>query len=60
MNPRNLLMYASYAALVVTVVAPLLFFAGKSSLNATIYLLDAATVGWFVTAPFWMEREKGN
>lgn len=60
MIPRKLLMCVSYAALALTVAAPSLFFAGKISLDANIYLLDAATIGWFITAPFWMERKEGK
>jgi hypothetical protein len=53
---RALARFVSLAALVGTIVPPLLFFAGWIDLDATKWWMLAATVAWFVATPLWMER----
>jgi len=43
-------------ALVLLVLAPLLFFAEKISLETNKTLLLSASIAWFATAPFWILR----
>jgi hypothetical protein len=47
--------YASFAALALTFLAPLLFALGRLSDPAMKAILLAATVLWFLTAPRWMK-----
>jgi hypothetical protein len=46
----------SLAALVVTIVPPVMFFYGHLDLDATKQWMLAATVAWFVATPVWMDR----
>jgi hypothetical protein len=55
---RILLQIASWAALAVTALAPVLYAAGQIELPRTQLVLLLATIGWFVTTPFWMGRPK--
>jgi hypothetical protein len=55
---HKILMAISYVLLVVLLLAPLLFFAGKIDLAQSTRCLNIATLGWFLTAPFWMNRAK--
>jgi hypothetical protein len=48
----------SWIALAVTIVAPVLYFAGRISLDQTKSAMLLATVVWFVAVPFWMGRPK--
>jgi hypothetical protein len=48
----------SYLALVLTVAAPSLFYAGRITLETNKMLLIVATVVWFASALCWMGREK--
>ena len=48
----------SWTSLVVLIVPSVLFLAGKmSSLDQVKWVMLAATVFWFVTAPLWMWKE---
>jgi hypothetical protein len=53
---RLLSQLASAAAIVGTVLPPLLFFAGRLDLDLVKAWMTAATVVWFVATPLWMER----
>lgn len=55
---KKILMILSYLALVALILAPCLFWMGKIDLRGNIIGMNAATVLWFVTAPFWMEKKK--
>jgi hypothetical protein len=57
MTMRTLAKIISYLALVVLIVPSFLLFAGKMDLDACKIWMFAATVVWFVTAPFWMDRK---
>ena len=48
----------SYAALVLLVVAPVLFYMGRITLGTNKILLLVATVIWFASAIGWMGRKK--
>jgi len=55
---KKLMMIISYISLIAVVVAPVLFYMGRVSQDTNIIILNAATVVWFVSAMFWMGREK--
>ena len=55
---RPVLMIVSYLMLAALVIGPMLFFSGSIELGKSTLILNIATVGWFVTAPFWMNRAK--
>ena len=46
----------SLAALVGTIVPPLLFFTGHIDLDAAKWWMLVATVTWFAATPVWMDR----
>jgi len=46
----------SLAALVATIVPPVLFFFGHIDLDATKQWMLVATVAWFAATPVWMDR----
>ena len=49
-----------YLSLVLLVGAPLLFYAGRVSLQANKNLMLVATLVWFASALYWMGRKKGE
>ena len=49
----------SLAALVGTIVPPVLFFMGQMDLDATQRWMLAATIAWFAATPIWMDRPEG-
>ena len=51
---------AGYIALALTVLLPVLFLVGKTSLENVKVLLWALTIIWFVVAFFWMYRSNSN
>lgn len=55
---RLVLQIISWLALVMTVLPPLIYFSGKMELTTVIWLLNAASIVWFVVTPFWMDRKK--
>ena len=52
---KPVLRLVSAAALVATIVPPLLHFAGILDLEHTKTWMLGATVAWFVATPFWMK-----
>ncbi len=48
----------SYLALLLVVVAPSLFYAGKINLDTNKQLLLLATIVWFASALLWIGRGK--
>ena len=56
---RVLARLASAVALLITIGAPLLFLSGRLDLPRTQVWMLAATIGWFATAPLWMDRKSG-
>jgi hypothetical protein len=56
---RVLARLASAVALLITIGAPLLFLSGRLDLPQTQVWMLAATIGWFATAPLWMDRKSG-
>ena len=57
---RKIAEMISYLSLVLLVVAPVLFYSEKILLPATKNLLLVATIVWFMSALFWIGREKGE
>lgn len=55
---RHVLQIISLAALLATIVAPILFFAMYLTLDQTKATMLAATIVWFAATPFWMGRPK--
>ena len=53
---RRIIQIISWLALVGTIVPSLLFLAGRLDLDQSKWLLLAATIVWFVTAPLWIGR----
>jgi len=55
---KKVLITISYLSLAAIVMVPVLFYLGRISLETNKLLLMVATVIWFVSALFWMGREK--
>jgi len=55
---RSTLQIISLAALVATIVPPILFLVSRISLDQTKWTMLAATLVWFAVTPFWMGRPK--
>jgi hypothetical protein len=54
---KRILQTVSYLALALTLLPAALFFADKLELSQAKLWMLAAALGWFVTAPFWMEHK---
>jgi hypothetical protein len=50
------LMILSFVFLAMTIVPAFLVFAQVMSMSQNKLLMFIGTVGWFVTAPFWMKK----
>ena len=46
----------SLAALVGTILPPVLFFAGRMDIEAMKWAMLVATIAWFAATPLWMKR----
>ena len=58
---RTLAQIVSWSVLLVGIVAPpFLYLAGRLGHDSLNVVMLTATVAWFVTAPFWMNREPGK
>ncbi len=55
---RLLLQIVSWVALAVTALAPVLYLFGQLALPRTQLIMLLATIAWFATTPFWMDRPK--
>lgn len=55
---RKLAQIISYLSLLVTIVPSFLVFFGYISLDMNKNLMLAGTIGWFATAPFWMNKKE--
>lgn len=53
---KKFLMIISFISLGMTIVPAFLVFAQKMSMDQNKTLMLMGTVGWFVTAPFWMKK----
>jgi hypothetical protein len=47
----------SYVGLAITVLAPLLFWNGKITIDGTKTLLIVGMILWFATSIFWIKHE---
>ncbi|HEY8511648.1 MAG TPA: hypothetical protein VIL31_06805 [Cyclobacteriaceae bacterium] len=52
----RVLMILSFIFLAMTIVPAFLVFAQVMSMSQNKTLMFIGTVGWFVTAPFWMKK----
>ncbi len=57
---KNLLKILSYIALALTIIPAFLVFKGLISDQVYKSLILAGTIGWLITAPFWIFKEKEN
>jgi hypothetical protein len=55
---RLVLQIISFAALLATIAAPILFFATHLTLDQIKAAMLAATIVWFAATPFWMGHPK--
>jgi len=55
---KNLLVVISILSLVITIVPSFLVFAGVMTLEMNKTLMLVGTIGWFVTAPSWMNKKE--
>jgi hypothetical protein len=46
----------SLAALVGTILPPVLFFAGRMDIETMKWAMLVATVAWFAATPLWMKK----
>lgn len=53
---KKILMPISIIGLLLLVIGPVLFAAGKVDLPMNKNILLVGTILWFATAPFWMEH----
>lgn len=57
-TPGRVLRAVSLAALLGTIVPPVLFLAGRMELPAAQRWMALAALVWFAATPFWMDRER--
>lgn len=55
---QSILKIISYIGLLLTVVPAFLVFSGVIELSFHKTLMFIGTLLWFITAPFWMNRQK--
>lgn len=57
---RNVLISFSIASLLLTIIPSFLVFMGVIPLEANKTLMLIGTLGWFSTAPYWMNKKAGG
>lgn len=55
---RRVVQTLSWISLVVLMAPPVLFIAGKMTLDTVKLVMLIATVAWFATTPFWMGKKE--
>jgi len=55
---KILLMFVSICSLMLTLIPAILVFNGLITLDMNKTLMLIGTIGWFITAPYWMNKEK--
>jgi len=55
---RLVLQVISWIALAMTVLPSVAYFSGNMELDRVKWLLVLATVVWFATTPFWMDKKE--
>jgi len=55
---KNILVIVSIICLIITLVPSFLVFAGFMTLEMNKTLMLVGTIGWFVTAPSWMNKKE--
>ena len=56
---KNILKIISFLSLAMTLVPSFLVFLQKIELEQNKSLMLLGTIGWFVTAPFWIRKGSG-
>jgi len=54
---KNLIIIISIISLLMTLVPAFLVFAGVITFDTSKTLMLVGTLGWFITAPSWMNKE---
>ena len=57
---NQVLKYVSFICLALTIIPAFLVFNGSISLDQNKNLMAIGTLGWFLTAPFWMRQKKSD
>lgn len=57
---KNLAFYFSIVCLLLTVIPSFFVYMGIISLELNKNLMLLGTIGWFGTAPFWMNRKQNG
>jgi hypothetical protein len=55
---KNLLVIISILSLLMTIIPSFLVFAGLMTLDMNKTLMLIGTIGWFITAPSWMNKKE--
>jgi len=55
---KILLVFLSICSLLLTIIPSIMVFNGLMTLDMNKTLMLIGTVGWFVTAPYWLNKEK--
>ena len=55
---KNLLVIISILSLAITIIPSFLVFAGMMTLEMNKTLMLIGTIGWFITAPSWMNKKE--
>ena len=53
---KRLLIVVSFISLAMTIVPAFLVFTQRISMEQNKLLMLIGTIGWFVTAPYWMRK----
>lgn len=55
---KILLVFLSICSLLLTIIPSIMVFNGLMTLDMNKTLMLIGTVGWFITAPYWLNKEK--
>ena len=55
---KNLIIIISIISLSITIIPAFLVFAGMMTLEMNKTLMFIGTLGWFITAPSWMNKKE--
>lgn len=55
---KNLIIIISIISLLLTIIPAFLVFAGMITLEMNKTLMLIGTLGWFITAPLWMNKKE--
>ncbi len=57
---KSFLKTLSFLGLVLTMIPPVLIYLGKIDLQQTHVLMLIGMVCWFISAPFWINKQEGQ